>query len=332
MRVLVVTNFEPDETAPHRGRWVVDQVEALRDLGVEVELMSFPPGKDNYLPAAREIRRRLATGSFDLVHAHYGLVGISAWLAGAKPLIVTYHGTDVRHKQVGALSRFLAGRIALTAPASRALLFPEGGRKGIGGGSGRIAILPCGPDLDRFEAVPMTAARQRLGLEPDGRYLLFPADPSRPEKRAGLARLLAERTGASLLEGGQIEPREMPVWMSAANAVVITSLYEGFGLACLEALACRRPVLTTPVGVAPFATAGLRGVLCDEFDLDRWGRFLDPVLTGSLDEVPGGPAAAARFGARRMAERVLVAYREIVDGPDWQSDRASGKDWPSGEG
>ncbi len=332
MRVLVVTNFEPDEAAPHRGRWVVDQVEALRDLGVEVESMSFPPGKGNYLPAAREIRRRLAAGSFDLVHAHYGLVGMSAWLAGAKPLIVTYHGTDVRHPQVGALSRFLSGRIALTAPASRALLRTEGGRRGIGGRPGRLAILPCGPDLERFEPVPMTTARRELGLEPDGRYLLFPADPSRPEKRVGLARSLAELADASLLEGGRIDPEEMPVWMSAANAVVITSLYEGFGLACLESLACRRPVLTTPVGVAPFATAGLDGVLCEEFDLDRWGRFLDAVLTGSPSEVPDGPAAAGKFGARRMAERVLVAYREIVDGPDWQSDRASGKDWPSGEG
>lgn len=326
MRVLVVTNFEPDEAAPHRGRWVVDQVEALRTLGVEVELMSFPPGRGNYLPAAREIRRRLAGGGFDLVHAHYGLVGMSAWLAGARPLIVTYHGTDVRHPQVGPISRFLAGRIALTAPASRALLFPEGGRKGLGSRGRPVAVLPCGPDLDRFEAMPKEAARRSLGLEPGERYLLFPADPSRPEKRADLARSLAGRTGATLLEGGGIDPDEMPVWMSAADAVVITSLYEGFGLACLEALACRRPVLTTPVGVAPFATAGLDGVLCGEFDLDRWSRFLDPVLSGSVDEVTAGPAAAERFGARRMAERVLVAYREVVDGPDWQSDRASGKD------
>ena len=326
MRVLVVTNFEPDEAAPHRGRWVVDQVEALRDLGVYVELMSFPPGRGNYLPAAREIRRRLADGRFDLVHAHYGLVGMSAWLAGARPLIVTFHGTDVRDPQVGVISRFLAGRIALTAPASRALLSAEGGRKGLEGRAGRIAILPCGPGLDRCDPVPIAEARLMLGLEPEGRYLLFPADPSRPEKRAELARSLADRTGATLLEGGGIEPEEMPVWMSGASAVVITSLYEGFGLACLEALACRRPVLTTPVGVAPFATAGIEGTLCAGFDLDRWARFLDPVLSGSITEVPEGPSAAEKFGARRMAERVLVAYREIVGGPDWQSDRASGKD------
>lgn len=312
MRVLVVTNFEPDRQAPHRGRWVVDQVEALRDLGVEIELMSFPPGKGNYLPAAREIRRRIGRGGFDLVHAHYGLVGMSAWLAGAKPLVVTFHGTDVRHPQVGALSRFLSRRIALAAPASRVLLAPEGGRKGLGHHAERIAILPCGPDLTRFEPQPRDAARSRLDLAPDGRYLLFPADPSRPEKRVDLARALARRAGATLLEGGDIEPDEMPVWMSAADAVVVTSLYEGFGLACLEALACLKPVLTTPVGVAPVVTAGLGGVLCEEFDLERWSTFLESVLDGGGIGVPEGRVAARRFAAERMAERVLVAYEEVL--------------------
>jgi len=312
VRVLVVTNFEPDERAPHRGRWVVDQVDALRDLGVEVELMSFPPGRGNYLPAAREIRRRLDRDEFDLVHAHYGLVGISAWLAGAKPLVVTFHGTDVRHPQVGRISRFLAGRIALAAPASRALFDPEGGRKGLGKSASSIAVLPCGPDLSRFEPVPIDAARAELGLEPKGRYLFFPADPSRPEKRPELARALAERVDATLLEGGGIEPEKMPIWISAADAVLITSLYEGFGLASLEALACRKPVLTTPVGIAPAATAGLGGVLCEHFDLERWAAFVEPLLGGAGRTVAGARLAASRFDAGRMAERVLVAYQEIL--------------------
>lgn len=312
VRVLVVTNFEPDERAPHRGQWVVDQVEALKDLGVEVELMCFPPGRGNYLPASREIRRKLTRDRFDLVHAHYGLVGLTAWLAGASPLVVTFHGTDVRHPRVGPMSRFLARRVALAAPASRALFLEEGGRAGLGAVARRAAVLPCGPDLERFRPIPLDEARATLGLAPGEPYLFFPADPGRPEKRVALARSLAREAGATLLEGGGIAPEEMSTWMSAADAVVITSLYEGFGLACLEALACQRPVLTTPVGVAPFATSGLEGVLCEEFDLDRWTAFLDPILAGRVREVPDGRRAAERFGARRMAERVLVAYSEVL--------------------
>jgi hypothetical protein len=42
MRVLVVTNFVPDAAAPQRGRWVRDQVEEIRRLGVEG---LTPPGR-----------------------------------------------------------------------------------------------------------------------------------------------------------------------------------------------------------------------------------------------------------------------------------------------
>ena len=43
----------------------------------------------------------------------------------------------------------------------------------------------------------------------------------------------------------------MPDWINAANAVLVTSENEGFGLVAVEALACDVAVLSTPVGVAP---------------------------------------------------------------------------------
>jgi glycosyltransferase involved in cell wall biosynthesis len=313
VKVLVATNFEPDEDTPQRGRWVTDQVEALRDMGVEVDLFSFPPGRDQYVSATRTIRRLLKEGDFDLVHAHYGLVGWCALAAGAKPLVVTFHGTDVRHPLVGRLSRLLSGRIALNAPVSSALLGPEGGREGLDRVPGRTAILPCGPSLERFSPTPQGSARERLGLERDARLLLFPADPARPEKRVELAASLADASGFELLTGGDIDPEEMPVWMNAADAVVVTSLYEGFGMACVEAISCETPVLSTPVGVAPLVLEGLPGALCETFEIGRWSAFLREVTGPSGIVVSGGAEAAAAFSARRMAERVMVAYREVLE-------------------
>ena len=89
MRVLVVTNFVPDADAPQRGRWVRDQVDAVRRRGIEVELFEFPRGKGEYLPATRRLRSLLRRERFDLVHAHYGLPGWCARLAGARPLVIT---------------------------------------------------------------------------------------------------------------------------------------------------------------------------------------------------------------------------------------------------
>ncbi|MEX2108137.1 MAG: glycosyltransferase [Solirubrobacterales bacterium] len=312
MRVLVVTNFEPDASAPQRGRWVRDQVEEIRRRDIEVEVFSFPPGKSHYLPATRRLRRllRKERQRFDLVHAHYGLPGWCARLAGAKPLIVSFHGTDVRHGVVGPLSHRLAWRADLVAAVSRALYEPEADRPGLPRVPG-AAVLPCGPDLSRFHPIPRPETRQALGLDPAGRYLLFPANPARTEKRADLAMELAEACDSELLTGGSIEPDQMPLWVNAANAVVVTSDYEGFGLTAVEALACDVPVLSTPVGIAPFALEGVAGALCAPFDLAVWSEAARPHLEAEDPRVTGATRAAS-LSAARMAERTIAAYRDVL--------------------
>jgi glycosyltransferase involved in cell wall biosynthesis len=311
MRVLVVTNFLPDAAAPQRGRWVRDQVEEVRRLGVEVDVFGFPPGSSHYIPAALRLRRLLRRESFDLVHVHYGLTAWSALLAGARPLMVTFHGTDVRHSVVGPLSRRLAWRADLVAAVSRALFGPEDGRPGLPPVPG-AAVLPCGADLGRFRPIPRTEARQQLGLDPAGRYLLFPANPGRAEKRADRAAEVAAASGAELLTGGSIDPDRMPLWINAANAVLITSDYEGFGLTCVEALACDVPVLSTPVGIAPFALAGIEGTVCAPFDAAAWSDAARPHLA-TPDPRVEGVARAAALSASRMAERTIAAYRDVLD-------------------
>lgn len=313
MRVLVVTNFEPDAAAPQRGRWVRDQIDEVRLRGVEVDVFSFPPGRREYLPATRRLRALLGRERFDLVHAHYGLPGWCAKLAGASPLLVTFHGTDVRHGVVGPLSRRLSWRVDLVAAVSRALFAEEDGRPGLPPVPGS-AVLPCGPDLERFGPIPRSEARRSLGLDPEGRYLFFPADPARPEKRHDRAAQLAAACGADLLTGGGIEPERMPVWMNAAGAVLVTSEYEGFGMAAVEALACGVPVLSTAVGIAPYALAGIEGCLCAEFDPGLWA----PVARRHLDAADPrvyGTARAASLSAASMAARVVEAYRDVIAAP-----------------
>jgi glycosyltransferase involved in cell wall biosynthesis len=309
MRVLVVHNFEPDERSPQRGRWVRDQIDELRRLGVEIDVFSFPPGRGEYLPATRRLRGLLKRQRFDLVHAHYGLAGWCAQVAGARPLVVTFHGTDVRHPIVGPLSHRLAWRCDRVAAVSRALFEPEDGRPGLPAVPGS-AVLPCGPDLHRFSPTSRTEARRALGLDPEGRYLLFPANPARPEKRADRARELAAACEADLLTGGSIDPEAMPTWLNAADAVLVTSDYEGFGLVAVEALACEVPVLSTPVGIAPYALAGVEGCLCAPFDTAAWAALARPHLDAADPRVAGA-ARAETLSAARMAARVLAAYRDV---------------------
>jgi len=309
MRALVITNMYPSERDPALGSFVRDQVEALRRIpGVEIELFAFSPGLRSYPRAARALRRRYGGDRFDVLHSHFGLTAWPARVLRGAPLVVTLHGTDLHHPRSGRLTRAALRFAALPAAVSRALAAEVPGA----GTRRRVAVLPCGVDLDRFRPIPRAEARARLGLDPDRPYLLFPAHPGRPEKRHDRAVALAEVTGVRLLELGRIDPADVPLWVNAANAVLVPSEREGFGLATLEALACDVPVLATPVGIAPLALGGIEGTLCAPWDPTRWREAVAPHLAEADPRVEGRERAAL-FSATRMAERVAVAWHGVVE-------------------
>ena len=316
MRALVVSNMLPDAAHPERGRFVRDQVAALRELdGVDVELYEFSPGTRGLAPAAVALRRRFLAGGrlrsrsgprpgFDVVHAHFGL---SAWPALSVPARVralTVHGTDLRRPRTRLATRAVLPMIDVLAAASESLARQLPGRAA----RRRAQVLPCGVDLDRFRRLDRASARRELGLEPGLPYLLFPSDPARAEKRYDRALALARASEVQLLTLGGVEPARVATWINSANAVIVPSEREGFGLAVLEALACDVPVLATPVGIHPEALAGLDGALCAPFELSSWGAALEGHLRAADPRVEGR-ASAERFSARRMAARVAAAWR-----------------------
>jgi teichuronic acid biosynthesis glycosyltransferase TuaC len=306
MRALVVTNMHPTPARPALGRFVLDQIEALRRLDdVEVELFAFAPGLRSYPRAARELRRRYRGERFDVVHAHFGLTAWPALALRGAPHVVTFHGTDLAHPRSGRLSRAAVRLVALpaTVSASLAELIPGASVRR------RVAVLPCGVDLRRFRPLPRAEARARLGLDPDAPLLLFPADPARPEKRWDRACEVAGGVRLAALE--DVDPDTVPLWVNAANAVLIPSEREGFGLAVLEALACDVPVLATPVGIAPLALADIEGTHCGPFDAAAWRAALAPHLEASDPRV-AGRARADLFSAERMAARVVAAWRAVA--------------------
>jgi glycosyltransferase involved in cell wall biosynthesis len=310
VRVLVVTSLYPTAEHPERGRFVADQVESLRRIeGVDVEVFQFEPGGASFITAARRLRRQHGRERFDVVHAHHGLGGWTARALGRKaPLVVTFHGTDLEHPVVGRMSQALARTATLPATVSADLArrkLPRAGREQ------RVAVLPVGIDLDRFKPIPRSDARAELGLDADGRYLLFPSDPARPEKRYDRASALAQAVGAELFAYRRIDPGRVPLYINAASAVLVTSEREGFGLAALEALACDVPVLSTNVGIAPLALSGIDGTLCAPFDTTTWAEITRKHLDAPDPRV-SGRARASLFGRDRMASRVLQAYVDLA--------------------
>jgi teichuronic acid biosynthesis glycosyltransferase TuaC len=103
----------------------------------------------------------------------------------------------------------------------------------------------------------------------------------------------------------------VPYWINAANAVLVPSQAEGFGLSVIEALACGVPAFGTPVGIHPVALGGIDGAFCAPWDRDRWRDALRAPLSDADPRVDGR-ARAEVFSSDRMAARVVEAWRDVV--------------------
>lgn len=115
---------------------------------------------------------------------------------------------------------------------------------------------------------------------------------------------------------GYVPTEELPSWYRAAAVFVYPSLFEGFGLPVLEALACGTPTITSNVSALPEVT-GDAAILVDPHDkealVNAMQRVLcDPDLRRGLSEA--GPRQASRFPWSRTASETIAIYRDVLEG------------------
>lgn len=113
---------------------------------------------------------------------------------------------------------------------------------------------------------------------------------------------------------GRVSTEEL-VWLyNTAQALVAPSIYEGFGLTPLEAMACGTPVLVSNVSSMP-EVVGDAGILVDPADLDEltvgmWRILDDSDLRETL--IAKGFARASVFSWDKAAEETLALYRSLA--------------------
>ena len=309
MRVLAVTNMFPTSEEPYYGLFVKEQVEDLRELGLEVEVLSFDGRRSRrrYAVAARDVRRLARSGGFELVHAHYGLCGAASLAQREVPVVTTFHGSDFS----GAIPwqayvSWLAAR--WTTPIFVSTEGPKRLRL-------RAPVIPAGVDVDLFRPMDRAQARGELDWSREGRYVLFPGSRRNVLKRVDLFDAAVATAAADdptirsvYLEG--YARAEVALVMNAVDVVMLTSDREGSPVSVREALACRTPVVSVPVGDVPRVLARLPG--CEI--LPRDPRSL---ARGVLRAMAAGRPAELRDRAelssrRRTAERVAQVYEDVL--------------------
>jgi glycosyltransferase involved in cell wall biosynthesis len=127
----------------------------------------------------------------------------------------------------------------------------------------------------------------------------------------------ASGLGARIVRTGYVDDAAIPALLRSATAVVYPSLYEGFGLPALEALACGAPLVTTR-GTAMEEVAGTSAVLVDPGDRSALAGALEAVLAGTDDDRAASARRSQGFDIvgrhtwERSVELHVGAYRSAA--------------------
>lgn len=115
---------------------------------------------------------------------------------------------------------------------------------------------------------------------------------------------------------GYAPDEELPLWYAAADLFVFPSVYEGFGMPVVEAMACGAPVLAANAASIPEAV-GSAGQLFDPHDVDDLARRMANVLNNdalSATMRQRGFQQAQQFSWQRAGLETAVVYQKALSG------------------
>ena len=282
----------------------------------------------------------------DLLHVHYAIPHASAAYMAKKileaqgkkiPVITTLHGTDItlvgRDKTFAPVVAFSINQSDAITAVSRNLCeetyrtFPI---------EKEIQVIYNFVDTRRFQKKPIDAFRKVIA--PNGERILMHASNFRKVKRVqDVVRIFdivrrqipskllfvgdgPERSGAETLcrELGVYEDmrfvgrqEQMEEILAVADLFLLTSEYESFGLAALEAMAAGVPVVSTNAGGLPeIAVHGVTGFLSEVGDIEDMSRHAISILKD--DEILKKFKAAAAAHSKRFDIHTIVPEYEAL--------------------
>jgi glycosyltransferase involved in cell wall biosynthesis len=332
MRVAVLTTSYPRSVGDGAGRFVADAVDHVRARGVEVEVVG-PQQYRHYGIAyghgmLGNLRRRPWLGllvpallaSFvraarrvdaDLLHAHWLPAGWVAERSG-KPYVVQVWGTDVElARRAPWLARGVLRGARLVIAASNDLA-----ERARALGAREVRVIPSGVELP-----------ERVGTEAEPAEVLY---AGRLSAEKGVLELLDAAEGLNLVVAGDgplrdripvargfVQHDELQQLYARAAVVACPSRREGFGVACLEAMAHGRPVVATRVGgLLDLVVDGETGIVVPPRDpgalrsaLERL--LADPDLRRRLGTA-GRDRARMYFSWETVTDATLAAYAEAL--------------------
>lgn len=288
------------------------QIDALREQDIEVTTLCVPGQHtaDNEAVDRRSIADYVrfypdvlqhATESYDIIHANHGLTAPYAIGQPHRPIVLTLWGSDLVGK-LGPVSRRLSyffDEVVLPSENMSSSL-PR-----------QHATVPFPIDTEKFRPIPRHEAREFVGWDEDPSVVLFPAAKSRPVKNYALAEEVIKEMeqDVDLRTLSNVPHDEVPYYMNASDAVLITSRRETGPMVVKEAAACNVPVVSVDVG---FAAQVLEDVTHSHICTSppEFAAKLDRIVATNVRS--DGSKKSKEWSTTRMGEQLVSVYQRLL--------------------
>jgi glycosyltransferase involved in cell wall biosynthesis len=288
--VLVVAGeFEEDNKPGNTQPFIDRQIESLRKIGVDIISFSIRgwESKKIYLKAISKINTLIEEKNISLIHAHYVYSAIASSFQKKVPVIASLMGDDVYGTPDKSGKTSLSGYweksiTKLFLKKWKVVIVKSNEMRNLLNHR-RIFVIPNGVDLNFFKPIERKKARGILSWDGNKHHILFGGDPSNPRKNFPLAEQVIK-----ILEGKdwnveihslmKIPHSQVPIYLSASEALLFTSFREGSPNIIKEALACNLPIVTVKVGDVEERLAGLPNCFIEEYNENSLANKLKQVL------------------------------------------------------
>ena len=259
---------------------IENQINILKKYNQTINVYTIEKkGLKGYLQSIIPLRKKIMQTQYDVLHSHYLFCGIVAFFSSPNANhVLSIMGSDIYakyyYKYIIRLLSFFNKKIIFKSEKMKIIAKIE-----------KSSILPNGIDLSLFKPISQKKSIKHLGWKKDEenkiKFVLFASDSARLEKNFHLAKEaciyineIQKDYYFDLKSIGKVKHQDMPIYINAADILLLTSQYEGSPNVIKEAMACNTSIVTTDVGDVREILKGTNNCIVSNMNKESIGKAI----------------------------------------------------------
>lgn len=299
--------------------FIKSQGESLIAKGIELDYYPvIGKGLKGYYSNIKKIKK--ISNNYNIIHAHYGLIGLLCVLAlTKKPIVLSIMGSDI-YGSYNVKGKRIRKSYPIMLLTQIALIFSK---RIIAKSNNILKYIPYkdktevianGVNFSVFRPMDMSLCRKELGIVLQKKVILYLGNPDDPRKNYELVKQAVKgikNDNFLLINPYPIKHRDFVKYLNASNIFILSSYNEGSPNVIKEAMACNIPIISTDVGDVKELINETKGCYIVDFSVNDMRQKVQFTLSNEGKRTTGRKDII-HLDSIVVAQNIINIYNSIV--------------------